>query len=193
MATTALVMLVACSAALAASIKCPTDPDGYCYGTNRGDSLSGTSGVDREYGYGGGDFMYGGNETGLGDKMLGGVGADLINGQGGDDLINGGPGRDTLKTGSGSDQVEAKDGEKDTIICDGSDDVSYDVGLDVLEGCTPGLSELPPTDSPFDPDTKVLVEHKVGKELCLPEAALKGHLKHGDEVLDWSGCTEKEK
>ena len=191
MATTALVMLVACSAALAASIKCPTDPDGYCYGTNRGDSLSGTSGVDREYGYGGGDFMYGSNETGLGDKMLGGVGADLINGQGGDDLINGGPGRDTLKTGSGSDQVEAKDGEKDTIICDGSDDVSYDVGLDVLEGCTPGLSELPPTDSPFDPDTKVLVEHKEGKELCLPEAALKGHLEHGDEVLDWSGCTEE--
>ena len=202
MATTALVMLVACSAALAASIKCPTDPDGYCYGTNRGDSLSGTSGVDREYGYGGSDlmygyggsdFMYGGNETGLGDKMLGGVGADLVNGQGGNDLISGGPGRDTLKTGRGSDRVEAKDGEKDTIICDGSDAVSYDVGLDELQGCTPGLIELPPTDSPFAPDTKVLVEHKEGKELCLPEAALKGHLKHGDEVLDWSGCTEKEK
>jgi hypothetical protein len=200
-ATTALLMLVAVGAALAASIDCPTASGGYCYGTNSGDALYGTSNVDREYGYGGsdlmngyggGDFMYGGNETGLGDKMRGGAGADLVNGQGGDDLINGGPGRDTLKTGRGSDRVEAKDGEKDTITCDGSDAVSYDVGLDVLEGCTPGLIELPPTDSPFDSDTKVLVEHKEGKELCLPEAALKGHMKHGDEVLDWSGCTEEE-
>jgi len=70
--------------------------------------------------------------------------------------------------------------------------ISYDVGLDELRGCTPGLIELPPTDRPFDPDTKVLVEHKEGKELCIPEAALKGHMKHGDEVLDWSGCTGEE-
>jgi hypothetical protein len=201
MSTTALVMLVACGAALAASINCPTASGGYCYGTNSGDALYGTSNVDREYGYGGSDlmngyggsdFMYGGNETGLGDKMRGGAGADLVNGQGGNDLINGGPGRDTLRTGTGSDRVEAKDGEKDTIICDGSDAVSYDVGLDELQGCAPGLGELPPTDRPFDPDTKVLVEHKEGKELCLPEAALKGHMKHGDEVLDWTGCTEEE-
>jgi hypothetical protein len=35
----------------------------------------------------------------------------------------------------------------------------------------------------------VLVDHKGKKELCLPEAALKGHLKHGDEVIDEEGCS----
>ncbi len=197
--TTALVMLVACGAALAASINCPTDPGGYCYGTNRGDALYGTPNVDRMYGYagadlmngyGGADLMRGGNESGFGDKMSGGAGADLVNGQGGNDTIKGGPGRDTLRTGTGSNTVEAKDGEKDTIICDGPNNTVYhDRGLDVLEGCPRGLTELPPTGSPFEPGTKALVEHKGGKELCLPEAALKAHLRHGDEVLSWSGCS----
>jgi Ca2+-binding RTX toxin-like protein len=196
-ATTALVMLVACGVALAASINCPTDPGGYCYGTPQGDALYGTSGTDRMYGYGtgdlmngygGSDFMYGGNEAGLGDKMRGGAGADLVNGQGGDDLIEGGPGRDTLKTGRGSDRVEAQDGFKDTITCRGSNDaVYYDRGLDVLEGCPNALTALTTTGSPFEPGTKALVDHE-GEQICLPEGALKAHLEHGDEVLDWSGC-----
>jgi hypothetical protein len=38
---------------------------------------------------------------------------------------------------------------------------------------------------------RVLVDHKGKKELCLPEAALKGHLKHGDEVIDEEGCSEE--
>ena len=96
MAATALAMLLACGVALAASINCPTDPDGYCYGTPQRDALYGTQNVDRMYGYagadlmngyGGSDFMYGGNESGRGDKMNGGTGADLVNGQGGNDLI----------------------------------------------------------------------------------------------------------
>ena len=134
-----------------------------------------------------------GNESGFGDKMSGGTGADLVNGQGGNDTIKGGPGRDTLKTGKGSNTVEAKDGTKDTIICNGPNNtVYYDKGLDVLEGCPQGLTELPPTGSPFEPGTKVVVDHG-GKELCLPEAALKAHLRHGgDEVLSWSGCTEQQ-
>lgn len=195
--TTALVMLVACGAALAASINCPTDPGGYCYGTNRGDALYGTPNVDRMYGYagadlmngyGGADLMRGGNESGFGDKMSGGAGADLVNGQGGNDTIKGGPGRDTLRTGTGSNTVEAKDGEKDTIICDGPNNTVYhDRGLDVLEGCPRGLTELPPTGSPFEPGTKAVVDHE-GEKICLPEAALNGHLEHGDRVLDWSGC-----
>jgi hypothetical protein len=195
--TTALVMLVACGAALAASIDCPNASGGYCYGTPQGDALYGTPNVDRMYGYGtgdlmngygGSDFMFGGNESGLGDKMSGGTGADLVNGQGGNDLIEGGPGRDTLRTGTGSDRVEAQDGTEDTIICRGSNDaVVYDRGLDVLEGCPNALTELPPTGSPFEPGTKVLVDHEGGK-ICLPEVALNAHLEHGDRVLDWSGC-----
>ena len=203
MATTALAMLVACGVALAASIDCPTASGGYCYGTNQGDALYGTPNVDREfgkggsdlmYGYGAGDFMYGGDEAGVGDKMRGGNGPDLINGQGGNDIIYGGPGSDTLKTGRGSDRIEAKDGNKDFITCKGSNDlVIYDRGLDVLEGCVENGTGLPvePVD-PTDPDTKVLVDHKGKKELCLPEAALNGHLKHGDEVLSWSGCSDAE-
>lgn len=202
LATTALAMLVACGVALAASINCPTGPGGDCYGTNRGDALFGTPSADDIYGQGGSDLvngyagadsMYGGSERGLGDKMSGGRGADLVNGQGGDDVIEGGPGPDTLNTGRGSDRVEAQDGEKDTITCEGTDDrVFYDRGLDVLEGCAGrGLVELPPPNSPFEPGAKVLLSHN-GKELCLPEKALKGHLKHGDEVLNWSGCSEQE-
>jgi uncharacterized repeat protein (TIGR01451 family) len=42
-----------------------------------------------------------------------------------------------------------------------------------------------------DVGQRVLVSHK-GKELCLPEAALHGHLKHGDEVIDEEGCSNAE-
>jgi hypothetical protein len=79
------------------------------------------------------------------------------------------------------------------MTCQGSDDlVYYDRGLDVLEGCSRGVVELPPTGSPFEPGIEVLVDHNGGKELCLTEKALKGHLEHGDEVLDWSGCPEEQ-
>ena len=40
-----------------------------------------------------------------------------------------------------------------------------------------------------DNGERVLVEHE-GNELCLPKAALKGHLKHGDGVIDEEGCSE---
>jgi len=40
-----------------------------------------------------------------------------------------------------------------------------------------------------DNGDRVLVDHK-GKELCLPKAALNGHLKHGDEVIDEEGCSD---
>jgi hypothetical protein len=36
----------------------------------------------------------------------------------------------------------------------------------------------------------VLVDHKGKKELCLPQAALNGHLKHGDEVISEEGCSD---
>jgi hypothetical protein len=204
MATTTLAMLVACGVALAASVDCPTASGGVCEGTNRGDAIYGTSQVDREYGkggsdlmygYGAGDFMYGGDETGVGDKMRGGNGPDLVNGQGGNDVIYGGPGSDTLKTGRGSDRIEAKDGNKDYITCKGSNDlVTYDRGLDELEGCADEGTAVPEPARPLEPSTKVLVNHKGKKILCLPEAALKeGHRKHGDDViLSSSGCSDTE-
>jgi uncharacterized repeat protein (TIGR01451 family) len=39
-----------------------------------------------------------------------------------------------------------------------------------------------------DNGKRVLVNHK-GKELCLPKAALKGHERHGDEVISEEGCS----
>ena len=36
---------------------------------------------------------------------------------------------------------------------------------------------------------RVLIEHN-GKGLCLPEAALKAHLRHGDAVIDERGCSQ---
>jgi hypothetical protein len=39
-----------------------------------------------------------------------------------------------------------------------------------------------------DNGERVLVDHK-GKELCLPKAALNGHLNHGDEVISEEGCS----
>lgn len=49
---------------------------------------------------------------------------------------------------------------------------------------------LPGEEPGNDQGEWVLVSHK-GKELCLPEAALNGHLSHdGDEVIDEEGCSD---
>lgn len=218
LAAVALAVVAASGIALAATINCPNASGGVCNGTNAADTMYGSAVVDRMYGYGGadliygygsGDTIYGGNESGWGDKVLGGGGADTIigqrgndglyggngndtiNGQRGNDIIQGDYGNDTLSTGPGSDRVNAQDGERDRIICDtpASDAVYYDQGLDVLEGCRADLTrELPPPDGLFEPKGKILVKHKDKKELCLPEAALKGHLDHGDELLNPHGC-----
>ena len=196
-------LLVVGGAALAASINCPNASGGRCNGTSAGDGMYGTANVDRMYGlggadlmygYGSGDYMYGGDEPGLGDKMRGGNGDDTIGGGPGRDIVQGDSGNDTLNTGTGSDRVNAQDNQKDFITCiDGSNDkVYYDKGLDVTQGCVgSGLVELPPPDGLFEPKTKVLVSHK-GKELCVAESAVKGHLKHGDEVLNAQGCSDPE-
>src|SRR5918998_2237894 len=212
MATTALALLALGGVALAASVNCPNAPGGTCNGTNAGDALYGTSSVDTMYGFGGQDLMYGYGAGDVmrggdqGDKMLGAGGADKMYGQGGGDSIYGGAGNDTidggagndvirgdagsdtLNTGTGSDLVDARDGEKDFITCDGSDDRVYHDPIDDLQGCAEsGRFEGTPPDELFEDEGKVLVDHK-GKELCLPEAALKGHLKHGDDIINATGC-----
>jgi hypothetical protein len=54
------------------------------------------------------------------------------------------------------------------------------------------VQQCPTSPGPGGPLEResVLVEHKGKKELCLPEAALKGHLKHGDEIIDEQGCSD---
>ncbi len=219
-ASAALALLVASGVALAASINCPNAPGGYCYGTSVGDGMYGDFRVDRMYGFGGadlmygdgnGDRMYGGNEAGWGDKMLGqrgedrmkgnrgddaiygGNGDDEIYGGDGDDLIQGGYGNDVMFTGFGDDQVNAQDGQKDFITCGSGNDLIYvDAGLDVLRDCgtrRAALSRLAPPDGLFAHTGKVLVKHE-GEQLCLPEEEVKGHLEHGDEIINPSGCSD---
>ena len=60
-----------------------------------------------------------------------------------------------------------------------------------MKGCARnGLTELSPPNGLFESGTEVLVGH-AGEELCVPEKALKGHLEHGDRILNWSGCSEQ--
>ena len=185
------------------------------YGSAGVDRMYGYGGADLMYGYGSGDYMYGGNESGWGDKILGGGGNDDVRGQGGDDdvrgqagndqvyggagndLVVGGPGRDYLSGGTGGDQINAQDGYQDTINCNNEyDRVYYDRGLDILQECPSAgrgenlVTEQPPKDL-FKHTGKVLIEHK-GKELLLPEKALKGHLGHGDEILNPTGRSSVE-
>ena len=90
------------------------------------------------------------------------------------------------------------------------DTVYYDKGLDVLQeqtvsnGTLGGSVDLTaadtgkvelvakrPPEGLFEHTGKVLVEHS-GAELLRPERELKGHLGHGDELIDPSGRTEAE-
>ncbi len=54
------------------------------------------------------------------------------------------------------------------------------------------LASLPGEEPGEDNGERVLVDHK-GKELCLPRAALKGHERHGDEVISEEGCSNAKK
>jgi Ca2+-binding RTX toxin-like protein len=102
-------------------------------GTPRADTIYALGGADLVRGYDEKDFLYGGNEAGWGDKILGGSGGDRVLGQdghdalygeGGDDelrggyredLLAGGPGNDIPDGGPGADEINAYDGQKDTI------------------------------------------------------------------------------
>lgn len=159
----------------------------------RGDKILGGGRGDDIRGEGGDDSLYGER------------GNDRIKGGAGNDTLVGGPGRDVLSSGPGPDSIDARDGEKDAIICGNeAETVYYDKGLDVLKGCkgTGGdarpatlsasseravLSTQPAPEKLFGHTGKVLVEHE-GEELCVAEKELKGHLNHGDDILNPSGC-----
>ena len=230
-AAVSMAMLALTASTASAATKHGTNYGDALYGTNYADTIYGYGGADLIKGYGGVDSLYGGNEAGWGDKILGGAandrvlgqngndalygesGNDRIDGGYGNDLIVGGYGEDTLNAGPGADRINAQDGQRDTIELYGSgpyDVVYYDRGLDVL---IPGpitpqgsaskesagvsaaeaskatdaklLTERPPAGL-FEHTGKVLVEHK-GKEKLVAEKELKGHVAHGDRILDPTG------
>lgn len=173
------------------------------YGGNEsgfGDKILGGGAADRILGQGGDDALYG---QGGNDAVNGGKGRDIIVGGGGSDVLNGGP---------GFDRVNAQDGLKDTIVVCGNenDKIFYDKGLDVLRYCqastsntltamstsepTTGgsnLSTQAPPKSIFENTGKVLVDHKSGEQ-CVAEKDLKSHIRHGDEIINPSGCSSTE-
>jgi hypothetical protein len=163
--------------------------------TGLGDKLLGGAASDMVLGQKGDDALYGQNG---GDEVTGGYGHDLVVGGSGEDTLDGGP---------GSDEINAQDGQKDTIVIRPGeyDTVYYDKGLDVLQEQTAsqesadrsgeltasetGKTELVakrPPEGLFAHTGKVLVEHGA-EELLLPEGELKGHLGHGDEMIDPTG------
>ena len=168
------------------------------YGGNEvgwGDKILGGYGDDRVFGQNGNDALYGDS------------GNDRVDGGYGDDLVQGGYGYDTLSGGPGADQINAQEGQKDTInVCNAyGDTVYYDRGLDVLQGCVSAqgtsatmsaeeaiesgkvkLKAEKPPKGLFEHTGKVLVEHK-GKELVVAEKEVKGHMSHGDRILDPTG------
>ena len=171
------------------------------YGGNEagwGDKLLGGTANDRIYGQNGDDALYG--ESGN-DRLYAGYG---------DDLVQGGYGNDTLNAGPGADRINAQDGQRDYIELCGSgayDLVYYDRGLDVLLGCASARStsesaslttaeagkiaklsvDLPPKGL-FEHSGKVLVEKK-GKELCVPEKSIKGHIEDGAKIINPTECS----
>lgn len=131
----ALVLLTA-GAALAATVDCD---GGRCVGTRNEDTLRGTGGVDKMFGFAGndrisgsysGDFVYGGSGI---DTIRGDYGADTIYGQDGNDELSGGPvgdrifagpGYDVVDGGVGPDRVSAADGMLDSVSCGSGNDTA---------------------------------------------------------------------
>ena len=161
---------------------------------------------DKVLGGYGDDRLYGGNEVGWGDALYGESGNDRLSGNYGDDLLQGGYGYDFMDAGPGADRVNAQDGQKDTIVLryGEGDVVYYDRGLDVLqspasargsaamsaeEAMKAGKVKLLTEKAPkavFGHTGRVLVEHE-GEEKLVAEKDVKGHMAHGDHILDPTG------
>jgi Ca2+-binding RTX toxin-like protein len=193
--TAALTISVLVLAAGAASAKTVPGSDAgeVLRGSRNADTIHGYGGADLIYAYGGRDTVWGGNEAGKGDKVLGGSasdqligqqgrdalygegGGDFLEGQYGDDLVAGGGGTDTLSGGPGADKINARDGEKDTIsIRFGEGDVVYyDKGLDVLEAST--ASQIAAGENLGLSVAEAIESGKVKVVAANPPAGLFGH------------------
>jgi Ca2+-binding RTX toxin-like protein len=70
---------------------------------------------------------------GSADRLEGGTGPDVLDGQGGRDLLIGGTCRDTLDGGRGRDRIRAGDGDRDWVLCGpGFDRVAASAAADVV-------------------------------------------------------------
>lgn len=200
-AAAALAMVVVGSGtALAATIP-GTNAGEVLRGSDRADTIRGYGGADLVYAKGGRDTVWGGNEAGWGDRVLGGTAADrligqqghdalygeggndTLEGQNGDDLLVGGPGEDTLNPGPGADEVDAQDGRRDVVDVTGSeqgDVVYYDRGIDEFV-----TSSVEPADE--DSGTSAAAE-ATGAELSSQKPPEGLFEPHGKVLVDHEGA-----
>lgn len=128
--------------------------------------------------------------------------------------MSGGPGIDQINAQEGQKDV--------INVCGGEygDVVYYDRGLDVFQGCASSsqqgtaagtntttttltadeaskankevkLAAEKPPKGLFEHTGKVLVDHK-GKEKCVSEKALKGHIENGATIVNPAECSNAE-
>lgn len=91
-------------------------------GSDRGDRLTGTGGIDNLFGRGGND------------RLDGGAGADVLQGDAGDDRLDGGTGSDLLDGGEGDDRLDGGD-QADVLLGEqGRDRIDGGAGHDMIEG-----------------------------------------------------------
>lgn len=102
----------------------------YLYGTAGNDRLYGLNGYQNViYGYGGNDFIDGGN---LADFIYGGAGNDIFFGNGGNDTLYGGADSDTFGADEGNDRQYGEAGDDLFVAYKGSDTISGGEGNDTL-------------------------------------------------------------
>lgn len=102
-------------------------------GTERSETLKGSSGIDSLYGNSGHDQIYGDSAN---DFLHGGTGRDTVNGGTGNDLIIGGTGRDRIAGGPGNDRVKGGSGEDRMSGDGGNDTIAGGSGNDRIYGGT---------------------------------------------------------
>jgi Ca2+-binding RTX toxin-like protein len=118
LAAMAMMVLLAASVALAATVTCPFS--GSCYGTKYADTLNGGGGSNSIYGYNGNDIIRG---FSFHDDLYGSYGDDRMYGDHGDDRMYGGPGYDTMYGGAHNDVYDG--GQNSDRMVDG-DKYSHD-------------------------------------------------------------------
>jgi len=116
-------------------------------GSDKNDTLTGTSGADLILGLGGNDSLSGlaGNDLLCGgkgvDTMAGGDGDDTLDGQNGDDVLRGGNDNDILGGGNGNDRLEGEAGDDTLTGGSGADVFSGGPGTDTLVDVTPSQGD----------------------------------------------------
>jgi uncharacterized delta-60 repeat protein len=100
-------------------------------GSDKNDTLNGTSGADMIFGFGGKNTINGGAGN---DLLCGGKGVDTISGGDGDDTVDGGDGNDVLSGDAGNDILIGGAGNDRLEGGDGDDTLTGGVGGDFFSG-----------------------------------------------------------